>query len=46
MKEGSGGGDNLAIAWQYPGKARDVIPAKFSRLVPEIGVIEQPEVSL
>jgi hypothetical protein len=31
MKEG-GGGDNLAIAWQYPGKTRDVIPAEFSRV--------------
>jgi hypothetical protein len=32
MKEGVGG-DNFAIAWQYPGKARDVISADFSRVV-------------
>jgi hypothetical protein len=25
--------DNLAIAWQYPGQNRDVIPAKFSRVL-------------
>jgi hypothetical protein len=31
MKEG-GGEDHLAIAWQYPGQSRVVIPAKFSRL--------------
>ncbi len=31
MKEG-GGKDHLAIAWQYPGQSRVVIPAKFSRL--------------
>ena len=31
MKEGNGD-DNLAIAWQYPGQPRVVIPAKFSRL--------------
>jgi hypothetical protein len=29
MKEGIGN-DNLAIAWEYPGKALEVIPAKFS----------------
>jgi hypothetical protein len=29
MKEG-GGEDNLAIAWQYPGMSREVIPARFS----------------
>ncbi len=29
MKEG-GGGDNLAIAWQYPGQAQEVIPASYS----------------
>jgi len=29
MKEG-GVGDNLAIAWQYPGQSREVIPARFS----------------
>lgn len=30
MKE-SYGNDNLAIAWQYPGKAREVIPAEYLR---------------
>ena len=30
MKEG-GGGDSLAVAWQYPGQPRNVIPARFSR---------------
>jgi len=30
MKEGDWG-DNLAIAWKYPGQPRDVIPARFSR---------------
>ena len=30
MKEG-GGGDNLAVAWKYPGQPTDVIPARFSR---------------
>jgi hypothetical protein len=25
--------DNLAIAWQYPGKTREVIPAEFSRTI-------------
>jgi hypothetical protein len=29
MKEGVGN-DNLAIAWQYPGRALEVIPASFS----------------
>ena len=29
MKEG-GQADNLAIAWQYPGQSREVIPARFS----------------
>ena len=29
MKEGVVG-DNLAIAWQYPGQSREVIPARFS----------------
>jgi hypothetical protein len=29
MKEG-GANDNLAIAWQYPGQSREVIPARFS----------------
>ena len=30
--------DNLAIAWQYPGQNRDVIPAKFSRVTnPSMG---------
>jgi endoglucanase len=32
MKEG-GGGDNLAVAWQYPGQPRVVIPAEFSRVL-------------
>jgi hypothetical protein len=32
MKEGIGN-DNLAIAWEYPGKAFEVIPAKFSRII-------------
>jgi hypothetical protein len=31
MKEGLSG-DHLAIAWQYPGQQRVVIPAMFSRL--------------
>ena len=31
MKEG-GGNDNLAIAWQYPGQPRVVVPAEFSRV--------------
>lgn len=31
MKEGDGG-DNLAVAWQYPGQTRTMIPAEFSRL--------------
>ena len=34
MKDG-GFEDNLAIAWQYPGQPRVVIPAKFSRLAPK-----------
>ena len=38
LKEGSGG-DNLAIAWQYPGKARDVISASFSRVVNPFQVV-------
>ena len=29
MKEG-GVGDNLAVAWQYPGQSREVIPASYS----------------
>jgi hypothetical protein len=29
MKEG-GEGDNLAVAWQYPGQSREVIPASYS----------------
>ena len=29
MKEG-GGEDNLAIAWEYPGRWREVIPARYS----------------
>jgi hypothetical protein len=29
MKEGNGG-DNLAIAWEYPGQALEVIPTKYS----------------
>ena len=29
MKEG-GEGDNLAVAWQYPGQSREVIPAIYS----------------
>mmetsp|Transcript_12461 Transcript_12461/g.26526 ORF Transcript_12461/g.26526 Transcript_12461/m.26526 type:complete len:760 (+) Transcript_12461:115-2394(+) len=29
MKEG-GGGDNLAVAWQYPGQTQTVIPASHS----------------
>ena len=31
MKEG-GGNDNSAIAWEYPSKALEVIPAKFSNV--------------
>ena len=30
MKEG-GFEDNLAIAWQYPGQGRDIIPARYSQ---------------
>lgn len=41
MKEG-GGNDHLAIAWEYPGQSRVVIPAKFSRLEPKVKVIQQP----
>jgi len=40
MKEGDYG-DNFALAWQYPGQPRVVIPAKYSRLVPKIEVIQQ-----
>ncbi len=29
MKEGNGD-DNLAIAWEYPGQALEVIPTKYS----------------
>jgi hypothetical protein len=32
MKNG-GGGDNVAIAWQYPGQTLEVIPAGFSSRV-------------
>lgn len=32
MKEGYGN-DNFAIAWEYPGKALEVIPASFSHAV-------------
>ena len=32
MKEG-GGDDNLALAWQYPGQSRVVIPASYSRVM-------------
>ncbi len=39
MKEGVGL-DNLAIAWQYPGQQRVVIPAKFSRLAPKTEVAQ------
>ena len=31
MKEG-GGGDFLAIAWQYPGQELEVVPATYSRV--------------
>ena len=31
MKDG-GGEDNLALAWQYPGQPRVVVPAKVSRV--------------
>ena len=44
MKEGQGD-DNLAIAWEYPGQARVVIPAKFSRLAPKV-ILPTPMVSL
>eukprot|EP00804_Cyclotella_cryptica_P021725 CCRYP_012889-RB/>CCRYP_012889-RB protein AED:0.02 eAED:0.02 QI:1920/1/1/1/1/0.8/5/578/694 len=37
MKE-SYGNDNLAIAWQYPGKVREVIPAEFLRTTDPFGV--------
>ena len=32
MKEATGNGDNLAIAWNYTGQALQVIPAAFSRM--------------
>ena len=39
MKEG-GGDDHLAIAWQYPGQSRSVIPARFSQ-VARFGGVQQ-----
>ena len=33
MKEG-GQGDNLAIAWAYPGQTQEVIPASYGRIKP------------
>jgi len=38
MKDGVGN-DYLAIAWQYPGNARDVIPAEFSRVANPFKVV-------
>lgn len=37
MKEGDGD-DHLAIAWQYPGQSREVIPARFSQVARFDGV--------
>ena len=31
MKEG-GGGDNLAVAWEYPGQTQEVIPASYGKI--------------
>jgi len=39
MKEGKGG-DNLAIAWEYPGQTREVIPARFSRVTNPFEVMD------
>ena len=33
MKEG-GGGDNLSVAWEYPGQSQQVIPASYGRINP------------
>lgn len=41
MKEGSGG-DNLAIAWQYPGQALEVIPASYSVMTKPTPVTPSP----
>jgi hypothetical protein len=38
VKEGDGN-DNLAIAWQYPGQDRHVIPAEFSRVMNPVPVV-------
>lgn len=38
MKEGDGN-HNLAIAWQYPGQDRHVIPAEFSRVINPVPVV-------
>ena len=43
MKEG-GGGDNLAVAWAYPGQAPQVIPASYGRIKPP-DVTESPTAS-
>ena len=34
------GGDNLAVAWQYPGQSRALIPARFSQ-VARFGGVQQ-----
>ena len=39
MKEG-GGNDHVAVAWQYPGQSRAVIPARFSQ-VARFGGVQQ-----
>ena len=33
MKEG-GGGDNLSVAWEYPGQSQQVIPLSYGRISP------------
>ena len=45
MKEGDTG-DYLAIAWQYEGQPRMVIPAKFSRLAPKMDLVPLPTPSV
>jgi hypothetical protein len=41
MKEGIGG-DNLSIAWRYPNKPREVIPARFSQVTNPAAVTKDP----
>jgi hypothetical protein len=46
MKEAHGR-DNLAVAWQYPGQALEVIPARYSRMTsPTSGPSISPSSSL